>query len=59
LAPFPAQRKFIFPTFAPNSPSLFGRGKVIYKPSHFQPDWLGLRFFPFHSSHPPSTLSSC
>jgi hypothetical protein len=59
LAPFPTQRKFIFPTFAPNSPFLFGRGKVIYKPSHFQPDWLGLRFFPFHSSHPPSTLSSC
>ena len=51
--------KFIPPTFAPNFPFHFGRGKYIYKPPHFQPDWLGLRFFPslFHPLHLP--LSSC
>jgi hypothetical protein len=40
--------KLISPTFTPNSPSLFGKGKSIYKPSHLEPDWLGLRFFPLH-----------
>jgi hypothetical protein len=59
FTPLLQQNKIVLPHFSTQFPSLFGRGKYIYKPSLQEPDWLGLRFFPSLSSHTLSTLSSC